>query len=227
MNIGYVRVSDASQNLDRQIEKMLALGIEDRFLFIDKQSGKDFQRADYQAMLKVIREGDLIYVDALDRLGRNYEEVINQWKFITRTINADIVVLENEILFDSRKFKSMGDLGKLLEDQFLSLLSFVADQERKRSLLRQKEGIAAAKKKGVHLGRPRFNLNDLTEEQGRILIREYPNWQNGLITAVKFMDMLQLKKNTFYKITKEYTTLIEDNENGDLLRLLLNGKGSG
>jgi DNA invertase Pin-like site-specific DNA recombinase len=120
---------------------MKSLGIEDRFLFIDQQYGKNFEREKYQAMKQVIREGDLIYVDALDRLGRDYDGVIKEWKSITRDLNADIVVLENETLFDSRKFKSMGDMGKLMEDQFLSLLSYVADQERKKIRQRQAEGI--------------------------------------------------------------------------------------
>lgn len=204
MKIAYVRVSDKGQNIDRQLIKVKELGIEDRFIFIDKASGKNFDRPKYQAMKGVIREGDLVYLDALDRLGRNYDEIIKEWKQITREINADIIVLENESLFDSRKFKAMGEMGKLLEDQFLSLLAYVADNERKTNLRRQKEGIAAAKAKGKHLGRPRINLNSLSKEQRSILEKEYPKWVNKSLTGVDFMDMLQLKKNTFYKIIKEY-----------------------
>ncbi|PGK02531.1 recombinase, partial [Bacillus cereus] len=96
-------------------------------------------------MKEIIREGDLVYIDSLDRLGRNYNGVITEWKFITRELKADIVVLDNETLFDSRKFKGMGDMGKLMEDQFLSLLSYVAEQERNKIRQRQAEGIAAAK----------------------------------------------------------------------------------
>jgi DNA invertase Pin-like site-specific DNA recombinase len=140
---------------------MKELGIEDRFIFIDKQSGKDFEREQYQAMKRIIRENDLLFLDALDRLGRDYEGIIREWKVITRELGADIVILENETLFDSRKFKQMGDMGKLMEDQFLSLLSYVADQERKKIRQRQAEGIAVAKAKGKHLGRPKMDLSTL------------------------------------------------------------------
>lgn len=204
MNIGYIRVSTTGQNIDRQLTKMKELGIEDRFIFIDKQSGKDFEREQYQAMKRIIREGDLLYVDALDRLGRDYEGIIKEWKQITREMQADIIVLENETLFDSRKFKSMGDMGKLMEDQFLSLLSYVADQERKKIRQRQAEGIAVAKEKGKHLGRPKMNLDTLSKEQRKALDQFYPCWKNAEITAVEFMSKLNLKKNTFYKIVSEY-----------------------
>jgi len=204
MNIGYIRVSTTGQNIDRQLLKMKELGIEDRFIFIDKQSGKDFEREQYQAMKRIIREGDLLYVDALDRLGRDYEGIIKEWKQITREMQADIIVLENETLFDSRKFKSMGDMGKLMEDQFLSLLSYVADQERKKIRQRQAEGIAVAKEKGKHLGRPKMNLDALSKEQRKVLDQFYPCWKNAEITAVEFMSKLNLKKNTFYKIVNEY-----------------------
>ncbi len=100
--------------------------------FVDKLSGKDFNRPRYQAMRFMIKEGDLIYMDALDRLGRDYDGIISEWKHITRELKADIVCLDNETLFDSRKFRAMGDLGEVMEDQFLSLLAFVAEQERKK-----------------------------------------------------------------------------------------------
>ncbi len=153
---------------------------------------------------KVISEGDLLYIDALDRLGRNYDSVISEWKNITRDIGADIVILENETLFDSRKFKEMGDMGKLMEDQFLSLLSYVADQERKKIRKRQAEGIAAAKSQGRHLGRPRIDLSTLSAKELAILESNYLKWINKEITAVEFMGLLHLKKNTFYKVVKEY-----------------------
>lgn len=204
MNVGYIRVSTTEQNIDRQLSKMRQLKIEDRFIFIDKASGKDFNRPQYQAMLNVVREGDILYIDALDRLGRNYDAIMKEWKFITREINADIVVLENETLFDSRKFKSMGDMGKLMEDQFLSLLSYVADQERQKILKRQAEGIAEAKKQGKHLGRPRLNLSTISKHQREILENNYQAWKEKKITGVEFAEKLELKKNSFYKIIKEY-----------------------
>jgi DNA invertase Pin-like site-specific DNA recombinase len=151
--MGYCRVSSMDQNETRQILKMKSHGIDDRYIFIDKKSGKDFNRLEYQLMKRFCEEGDLIYIDSLDRLGRNYDDIINEWKYITRKINANIVCLDNETLFDSRKFKSMGDIGKLMEDQFLSLLSYVAEQERKKIKQRQAEGIIIAKSRGKYKGR--------------------------------------------------------------------------
>ncbi|WP_340701657.1 recombinase family protein [Brevibacillus borstelensis] len=204
MKLGYARVSSKDQNEERQVKKLLELGIEERFLFIDKQSGKDFNRPRYQAMRDMIREGDVIYIDALDRLGRDYDGIIREWKWITREMNADIVVLEKEDLFDSRKFKSMGDMGKLMEDQFLALLAFVAEQERKKIKQRQAEGIAIAKENGKHLGRPKVTLDALSKEQRKQFDALYPKWKDGEVTAVQFMNELGLKKTTFYKIVKEY-----------------------
>lgn len=197
MKLGYVRVSTKEQNTDRQIKKMYELGIEERYIFVDKQSGKDFNRPQYQAMRLVIREGDLLYLDSLDRLGRDYDGIIAEWKYITREVNADIVVLENESLFDSRKFKTMGDLGKLLEDQFLSMLSYVAEQERKKTKQRQAEGIEVAQKKGVKFGRPKREIS-------KEFIVVYEQWKNGAITAVQAMREVGMKPNTFYRRVNEY-----------------------
>ncbi|MDF0729016.1 recombinase family protein [Cytobacillus sp. S13-E01] len=201
--IAYIRVSSKDQNIERQYKKMLELGIEERLIFIDKQTGKDFERPEYKLMKRFIREGDLLYIDSLDRLGRNYDGVISEWKHITRELKADIIVLDNESLFDSRKFKEMGDMGKLMEDQFLSLLSYVADQERKKIKQRQAEGIAIARDKGI-LGRPKITFNSLSKEQKHIITTYYNSWKRKEITAVKFYEMLDLKKNTFYKVIKQY-----------------------
>lgn len=157
---GYIRVSTADQNTACQEAKMKALGIDDRDIYIDHASGKDFNRPQYQNMKSRLRSGDLVYVDALDRLGRNYEAIISEWKEITRKINADIIVLENETLFDSRKFKAMNTE----DSQLGSLLSYVADQERKKILKCQKEGIEVARKADKHLGRPAINLETLSKE---------------------------------------------------------------
>ncbi|GKT29632.1 recombinase family protein [Aduncisulcus paluster] len=200
---GYIRVSSKDQNESRQLEKMRALGIEERFIFVDKASGKDFDRPQYQNMKKMIRKGDLIYIDALDRLGRDYDGIIKEWREITRgEEEADIVVLENQSLFDSRKFKSMGEMGKLMEDQFLSLLSFVAEQERKKIKKRQAEGIAIAKSKGQHLGRPKAEYPENFEAQ-------YKLWKAGEITAVECMQATGLKKTTFYRLVKNVNMLQE------------------
>ncbi|MBB6449788.1 DNA invertase Pin-like site-specific DNA recombinase [Geomicrobium halophilum] len=201
---GYIRVSSKDQNEQRQLHKMLERDVEARRIFVDRASGKNFERPQYQLLRKVLNEEDIIYMDALDRLGRNYDEVITEWKYITRELKADIVVLENESLFDSRKFREMGDMGQLMEDQFLSLLSYVADQERKKIRQRQAEGIEVAKSQGKHLGRPSINLSNISKRQLHVIEDNYPKWRNGEITGAWFMEVLELKKNTFYKIMKEY-----------------------
>lgn len=202
MIFGYARVSSKDQNPERQLVKFRELGIEERFIFVDKQSGKTFERERYQAMRFMLREGDLVYMDALDRLGRDYDGIINEWKHITRTIKADIVCLENESLFDSRKFKTMGDLGRLLEDQFLSMLAYVADQERQKNRQRQAEGIEVAKQAGVKFGRPRIDVTDGFQQV-------IASWQANEITAVTAMKQLGVSKGTFYRRVKEYLTLSE------------------
>jgi len=200
--MGYCRVSSIDQNETRQTLKMKSLGIEDRYIFVDKQSGKDFNRPEYQLMKRFCEEGDLVYIDSLDRLGRNYDNIITEWKHITRIINANIVCLDNETLFDSRKFKSMGDIGKLMEDQFLSLLSYVAEQERKKIKQRQAEGIVIAKHQGKYKGRKKIEINCKFENI-------YVKWKNGEITAVKAMELLGFKRNTFYRRVKEYEINLE------------------
>lgn len=201
---GYIRVSTKDQNEQRQLHKMMERDVEARRIFVDKASGRHFDRPQYQLLRKVLSTGDIVYIDALDRMGRNYDEVIAEWKYITRELQADIVVLENETLFDSRKFREMGDMGRLMEDQFLSLLSYVADQERKKIHQRQAEGIAVAKSQGKHLGRPQVNLSTLSKQQINIIEETHSKWKSGEITAVMFMEMLELRKNTFYKLMKEY-----------------------
>ena len=194
---GYVRVSSKDQNEGRQLVKMQELGIEEGYIFIEKKSGKDFDRPQYQLLRRLVKSGDIVYIDALDRLGRNYDGIIDEWKYITRTLNADIVILENETLFDSRKFKAMGDMGKLMEDQFLSLLSYVAEQERKKIKQRQAEGIALAKAEGRTYGRHKVAIDER-------FIQAYDQWRGNQITAVKAMELSGMKKVTFYARVKEY-----------------------
>jgi len=201
---GYIRVSAIDQNEGRQKAKMLAKGVNERDIYIDKATGANFDRPMYQALRNNVREGDLVYIDSLDRLGRNYDDVIAEWKYITREVKADIVALDKESLFDSRKFKQMDGIGKLLEDQLLSTLSYVAEQERVKIRQRQSEGIALAKSQGKHLGRPKMELNTLSKSQRKTLEEKYPEWKENTITGVQFMELLGLKKNTFYKIVKEY-----------------------
>ena len=198
MKIGYVRVSSEEQNEGRQIEKMKELGVEDRFIFVDKKSGKDFDRKAYKSMKLVLREGDLLLVDSLDRLGRNFEQIQEEWHDITKGIGADIVALDMQELFDSRKFKQQGDIGKLLESQMLSLLAWVAEQERKKIHSRQREGIELAKKQGKYKGRKpiEYDLKKVAEV--------YKEVEEGNMTNLAAMRKLGLKKNTYYKAVREY-----------------------
>lgn len=193
MKISYIRVSSKDQNEGRQVEKMLSLGIEERFIFIDKASGKNFDRPRYKAMKEVLREGDILYIDSLDRLGRDYDGIIREWKYITRELKAEIVALDMEGLFDSRKFREMSDIGKLMEDQFLALLSYVAEQERKKIKQRQREGIDLALKQGRSYGRPKIQIPQNFK-------LEYRNWKAGQITATECMRRTGLKPNTFYRL---------------------------
>nr|WP_082452093.1 recombinase family protein [Paenibacillus ihuae] len=197
MEMGYGRVSAKDQNPERQLVKFREIGIDERYIFVDKLSGKDFNRPRYQAMRLMIREGDLIYIDALDRLGRDYDGIMTEWKFITRELKADIVCLDNETLFDSRKFRTMGDFGKVMEDQFLSLLAYVAEQERKKNRQRQAEGIEVAKADGVRFGRPKVEIDEM-------FIQIYKEWKSGAITATSAMKQLDMKHRTFYRRVNEY-----------------------
>jgi len=198
---GYVRVSTKEQNTDRQIIAMQELGINERDIFVDKASGKDFERPQYQALKAQLRKGDLVYISSLDRLGRNSDAIKREWESITKEIGADMVVLDMPLL-DTRQHKDT--LGTFVSDLVLQVLSFMAQSEREKTLARQKEGIAVAKAKGKHLGRPQLNLNTLTKQQRADLEANYQAWKDKTITGVKFMEILELKKNSFYKIIGEY-----------------------
>lgn len=198
MNFGYVRVSSKDQNPERQIVKMKELGVADKCLFVDKESGKDFDRIEYNKVREKLRDGDVLFIDSLDRLGRNYEAVKDEWKYITRELNADIVALDMDGVFDSRKFKAQGDIGKFIEDMMLTTLSWVADQERKKIRTRQAEGIAIAKADGKFKGRAPIQVDSVQFEQ------EYRLWKSGQITATAAMRHLGIKPNTFYRRVAEY-----------------------
>lgn len=202
MNIGYIRVSSRTQNPERQIVKLRELGIEERFLFIDRASGKNFERAAWQAMLLVLREGDCLYIDSLDRLGRSYDGVTAEWKRITREVGADIIALDKADIFDSRKFRAQGDIGKLLEDIMLSTLAYVAETERTKIRQRQREGIDLAMAHGRMTGRPRVQYD---RERFAAL---YENWKHGEISAAECMRELNLKSQTFYRRAREHEAQI-------------------
>lgn len=211
MLIGYGRVSSKDQNPERQIEKFKSLGIEERFIFIDKQTGSSFDRHGFQAMKRIVREGDVLYLDALNRLGRDYDGIIREWKEITRELNADIVVLDHEHIFDSRKFKNMGTLGKLMEDQFLSILSYLAEQVREDIRRTQREGIDLALAQKRPYGRPKAKITES-------LRQAYLEWKRKNITAKEAMTRADMKRTTFYKLAKqldeEYENMKKGEDNG-------------
>ncbi len=191
---GYARVSTKEQNEARQITALKEAGVADRDIYIDKVSGKSFDRPEYQRLLNVIREGDLVVVLSLDRLGRNYTEVQEQWRYITDELGADIKVLDMPLL-DTRANKDTID-SRFVSDLVLQILSYVAAKERENIKARQAQGIANAKAQGKVLGRPKAVKPAQWDEI-------YSQWKEKKITAVAAMKVLGLKPNTFYKFVNE------------------------
>lgn len=178
---GYVRVSSVCQNEARQLQELRQMEIEDENIFIDKTSGKDFNRTQYQKLKSILKNGDVLFVKSIDRFGRNYSEIIDEWRYLTKAIGVDIVVLDMPLL-DTRKGKDL--LGTLISDIVLQILSYVAEIERNEIRQRQKEGIAIAKSRGVHLGRPEnvlpksfyevlneYNLKQITRKQAALKLK--------------------------------------------------------
>lgn len=201
MEYGYARVSSKEQNLARQIKELRAAGIEERNILTDKQSGKDFNRKSYNLLVgtdstaPLLRQGDLLTVYSIDRLGRNYNEIMKQWQYITQEIKADIRVLDMPLL-DTRSNGNSLD-SRFVADFVLQILSYVAEKERENIKARQAQGIAVAREQGKHLGRPRATFPDNWNEV-------YPQWKNKKITAVEAMERMSLKRNTFYNLVKRY-----------------------
>ena len=164
MEIGYARVSTDKQHEDRQLFALQSLGIPDSGIYVDKQSGKDFARPQYQQMLERLRPGDVLYIKSIDRLGRNYDEILEQWRTLTKKMDVDIVVLDMPLL-DTRKGKDL--IGTLISDIVLQLLSYVAHQERESISQRTKEGLARRRAAGVVLGRPKGALGKHTKLSGK------------------------------------------------------------
>ena len=186
---GYARVSTREQKEDRQMIALAGVQVPRRNIYMDKQSGKDFERPRYQQMLKRLKEDDLLYIKSIDRLGRNYEEILEQWRVLTREKKVDIVVLDMPLL-DTRRGKDL--MGTFLSDIVLQVLSFVAENERKNIRERQKEGIDAAKQRGVQFGRPQNPLPDNFEQA-------YRNWQSGKITVREAAERCGMSTTTFYR----------------------------
>ena len=189
----YIRVSSKDQNIDRQIQALEPHDVQKRNIYTDWQSGKDFQRAAYRKMIKRLRSGDLVIVKSIDRLGRNYNDILDQWRLITKQIGADILVLDMDLL-DTRK-KSDNLTGTLIADLVLQIFAYVAQTEREFIRQRQAEGIAAAKANGVRLGRPQIP----TPENYMAVLNA---WKNKKITLRQAAEACGMAMGTFYSRAK-------------------------
>ena len=190
MKYGYVRVSTKEQNIDRQLVEMYAQGLNDKTIFIDKQSGKDFERDEYQKLKKKLKSGDLLIIKSINRLGRNYDMIIDEWRTLVNDMNVDIQVLDMPLLDTRTEGKNL--VGKFISDIVLQILSFVAENERENIKKRQAEGIRIAKEKGKHLGRPKLKL----PKNFKTIANEYKKKE---ITLAEALSSLKMNRSSFYK----------------------------
>ena len=195
----YARVSSKDQSLERQVATAKELGIHDEYIFIEKASGKDFKRPEYQLMKRILRSGDILYIKSLDRLGRNKQMLLDEWKDLIKNKEIDIIVLDMPLL-NTTKYKDMKGIEGLIVDLILQLLSYMAEDERTRIKERQKEGISIAMKKGIKFGRKKIPIDENFKAV-------YSEWKQGNITAVKAMELVAMKNNTFYRRVKEYESI--------------------
>ena len=193
MEYGYVRVSAKDQNIQRQLIAMQEAGLSEKQIFVDKQSGKDFERPEYQRLLRKLRRDDVLIVKSIDRLGRNYDEILEQWRLITKEKEAAIVVLDMPLL-DTRKNRDL--TGTLIADIVLQLLSYVAQTEREFIRQRQAEGIAAAKERGVQFGR---RPKPVREDFSAVL----EEFRAGQLTSRQAAASMGVSPSTFYKWIRE------------------------
>ena len=201
MNIyGYVRVSSTDQNEDRQIAALWDVQVPEKNIYMDKQSGKDFNRPNYKNLVGNLKAGDLLYILSIDRLGRNYEEIQEQWLTLTKEVGIDICVLDMPLL-DTRNGKDL--MGTFIADLVLQILSFTAQSERENIKKRQAQGIAAAKAKGVKFGRPGKGAPDDFGE----LVRA---WEQKRLTLEKVLEQCSMSKATFFRRLREYRTIQEN-----------------
>ena len=191
---GYIRVSSRDQNEDRQLMAFAVLRIPEKNIYLDKQSGKDFERPQYRKMVRKLKKDDLLYIKSIDRLGRNYEEILEQWRVLTKEKGIDIVVLDMPLL-DTRRGKDL--MGTFLSDIVLQVLSFVAENERSNIRQRQAEGIAAAKAKGIRFGRPPKPLPEN-------FYNLYQKWKSGKITGTSAAKECGMPLSTFRYRAKKY-----------------------
>ena len=191
---GYIRVSTRDQNEDRQLIALRELQIPEKNIFLDKQSGKDFERPQYRKMVRRFKKDDLLYIKSIDRLGRNYAEILEQWRILTKDKGIDIVVLDMPLL-DTRRGKDL--MGTFLSDIVLQVLSFVAENERTNIKQRQAEGISAAKARGVRFGRPPAPLPENFHAV-------YQQWKAGKITGLTAVKTCGMPMSTFRYRAKIY-----------------------
>lgn len=196
MKYGYVRVSTITQNIDRQTDELKRIGLLDKQIYIDKQSGKDFNREQYQKLKKKLKKNDLLIIKSIDRLGRDYSMIIEEWHYITKVLEADILVIDMPLL-DTRN-DSTNLVGKFISDIVLQILSFVAETERENIRQRQAEGIRIAKEKGIHMGRPKYVLPDNFKH----IVNMYRNQE---ITNIEASQLLNMNRSTFLKYAKFVT----------------------
>ena len=191
---GYIRVSSRDQNEDRQLVALKEVGVSEKSIYLDKQSGKDFNRPQYKKLLRKLKKDDLLYIKSIDRLGRNYEEILQQWHVLTKEKGIDIVVLDMPLL-DTRRGKDL--MGTFLSDIVLQVLSFVAENERTNIRQRQAEGIAAGKARGVKFGRPPLPLPDNFYEV-------HKEWRMKKITLKQAANACNMPVGTFYGKARKF-----------------------
>jgi len=198
MVYGYIRVSSKDQKIDRQYEELKKLNIDDKHIFIDKMSGKDFERDSYKKLIKKLKPNDLLVIKSIDRLGRNYDMIIEEWSKITKDIGANIKVLDMPLL-DTSNGNDL--IGKFISDIVLQILSFVAENERMAIKQRQAEGIKIAMEKGIKFGRPRAKLPDNC-------IEIFSGYLCKDLTCDKALQLLEVSRGTFFKLLKIYKEVI-------------------
>ena len=195
MTYAYIRVSTKHQNIDRQYEEIKALSIDDKYIYIDRESGKDFDRTKYQKLIKKLKKDDLLIIKSIDRLGRNYHMILEEWAKITKTIGADIKVLDMPLLDTRIEGKNL--VGKFISDIVLQVLSFVAENERNNIKQRQAEGIRIAKEKGVKFGRPKIEK----PVNANIILNKYISHE---ITNIEAAQLIGVSRGTFFRMVSEY-----------------------
>ena len=196
MNYGYARVSTLTQNLDRQLDELVKVGIDNSHIYTDKESGKDFNRTNYKKLCRKLKPGDVLFIKSIDRLGRNYNMVLDEWRILTKEKGIDIVVIDMPLLDTRIEGKNL--VGKFIADVVLQVLSFVAENERETMKQRQTEGIRMAKLRGVKFGRPAISTPKNFDEIVNLFL-------NKKVTSKQAIEMSGLSRGTFYrKLNKFY-----------------------